>query len=166
MAKKKTTTKGTASNATPKSDVNKTDAIKEALARTPDKPPKEISEALTAKGIDVSPQYVSTIKSNLKKAEAEAGNSQEPRAETAAPKLESVKAERTAKKAAPKKKVRRKKRVAKQVAPQAAPQAAPKAARASSISYDQLQQAKALAQQLGGLEKAREALAALANLQE
>jgi hypothetical protein len=162
MAKKKTTTKGTASNAAPKSDVNKTDAIKDVLARTPDKPPKQISEELTAKGIDVSPGYVSTIKTNLKKAEAEAGTSQEPQAETAAPKLKAVKAKRTTKQAAPKKKVRRKKRVAKQVAPQVAPQAA----RASSISYDRLQQAKALAQQLGGLEKAREALAALSNLQE
>ena len=82
----------------------------------------------------------------------------EPEAETAAPKLKSVKVKRTTKKAAPKKKARRKKRTAQKAVPQAAS--------ASSITYDQLQQAKELAGQLGGLEKAREALAALAKLQE
>ena len=75
------------------------------------------------------------------------------------PKRKSVKAKRTTKKkVAPKKKARRKKRIAKKPAPQTPP--------SSTITYEQLQQAKELAQQLGGLEKAREALAALLNLQE
>ena len=152
MAKKKATTKKPA----PKADVNKSAAIKKVLARTPDKPPKQISEELTAKGIDVKPGYVSTIKTNLK---AEAESSQTTPTKKAVPKRKSVKAKRTTKKkAAPKKKVRRKKRTTKKVAPETTP--------TSKITYDQLEQAKELAQQLGGLEKAREALAALSNLQE
>jgi hypothetical protein len=152
MAKKKTTTK----KATPKKGVNKTEEIKKVLARTPDKPPKQISEQLTAKGIDVSPGYVSTIKTNLK---AEAEGSQTTPTKQAAPKRKSVKAKRTTtkKKVAPKK-ARRKKQTAQKPAAQTPPP--------SKITYEQLQQAKELAQQLGGLDKAREALAALSNLQE
>jgi hypothetical protein len=156
MAKKKTTTKKTAKKAAPKKGVNKTQAIKKALTATPNKLPKQISEELTAKGIDVSPGYVSTIKTSMK-AEAEA--SQTTPTKKAAPKRKSVKAKRvTKKKAAPKKKVTRKKPAAKKPAAQTPPP--------SKITYEQLQQAKELAQQLGGLDKAREALAALSNLQE
>ena len=122
MAKKKSTKK----KAAPKSGVNKTQEIKKALAATPVKSPKEISEALTAKGIEISPAYVSTIKTNLK-------------AKAAAPK-----------KAAKKKKTRKKR--------------AAKAAPASDITFEQLRMAKAMAQQLGGAEKAKEALTALSQL--
>jgi hypothetical protein len=155
----KKTTKRSAKKAFRKSGINKTVEIHKALAATPDKGPKEISEELTAKGIDVTPGHVSTIKTNMKKAEVAAGG--EPLAETATPKLKSVKTKRGLKKrVGAKKKTGRKKKAA---APQAAP--APAAALAG-ISYDDLQQAKDLARQLGGLDKAREALAALANLQE
>ena len=66
MAKKKVTKKKTVKKTAPKSGVNKTQEIKKALAATPGKSPKEISEALTAKGIEISPAYVSKIKTNLK----------------------------------------------------------------------------------------------------
>jgi hypothetical protein len=46
--------------------VNKSQAIRDALEAHPDKSPSEIAEALKAKGLDVSAQYVSTIKSNAK----------------------------------------------------------------------------------------------------
>jgi arginine repressor len=61
MAKKKTVKK-----AAPKGDVNKSQEIKKVLAATPGKSPKEIADALTAKGVKVTPAYVSTIKTNLK----------------------------------------------------------------------------------------------------
>jgi hypothetical protein len=46
--------------------VNKSQAIRDALQAHPDKSPAEIAEGLKAKGLDVSAQYVSTIKSNAK----------------------------------------------------------------------------------------------------
>lgn len=46
--------------------VNKSQAIRDALAAHPDKSPSEIAEALKAKGMDVNAQYVSTIRSNAK----------------------------------------------------------------------------------------------------
>ena len=131
MAKRKVTRKKTVKKSARKSSVNKTQVIEKALADSPDKGPKEISEALTAKGMDVSPGYVSTIKTNLK-------------AKTGAPKV-AAKKKTTTKKLATKKRV-------------------PKAAPATSISYDQLLLAKEMAQQLGGVEKAKETLAALSAL--
>ena len=147
MAKKKVTKKKTVKKSARKSSVNKTQVIEKALADSPDKGPKEISEALTAKGMDVSPGYVSTIKTNLK-------------AKTGAPKVA------TKKKVAPKQKASKtgvtpKKRAAKK---KATKKQAPKAAPATSISYDQLLLAKEMAQQLGGVEKAKETLAALSAL--
>ena len=129
MAKKKVTKKKTVKKTAPKSGVNKTQEIKKALAATPGKSPKEISEALMAKGIEISPAYVSTIKTNLK-----------------------------AKMGAPKKKVAAKKKATKKRAPKVAP--------ATDISFEQLKKAKEMAQQLGGAEKAKEALAALAQLMD
>lgn len=49
-----------------KSTVNKSQAIRNALAENPDKSPSEIAEVLKADGIVISAQYVSTIKSNAK----------------------------------------------------------------------------------------------------
>ena len=46
--------------------VNKTAAIKAALKANAKSTPKEISEMLQAQGLDVSPGYVSTIKTNMK----------------------------------------------------------------------------------------------------
>lgn len=47
--------------------VNKTQAVKEYMSQNRKASPKEVSEALTKQGIEVSPNYVSTIKSKLKK---------------------------------------------------------------------------------------------------
>jgi len=46
---------------------NKSAAIREALQANPDKGPKEIAEIVQAMGFKVNAQYVSIIKSNLKK---------------------------------------------------------------------------------------------------
>ena len=49
-----------------KEAVNKSQAIRDALATHPEKSPLEIAEVLKAKGLNVNAQYVSTIKSNAK----------------------------------------------------------------------------------------------------
>jgi hypothetical protein len=48
--------------------VNKSQMIRDALAAQPRKTPTEIAELLKEQGLKVSGQYVSTIKSNWKKA--------------------------------------------------------------------------------------------------
>jgi hypothetical protein len=49
-----------------KAAVNKSQAIRDALAANPSKSPSEIADLLKADGISISAQYVSTIKSNAK----------------------------------------------------------------------------------------------------
>jgi hypothetical protein len=49
-----------------KREVNKTAAVKEYLAKHPTAGPSEVSDALKKQDIDVTPAYVSTIKSSLK----------------------------------------------------------------------------------------------------
>lgn len=49
-----------------KRSINKSQAIRDALAANPDKSPSEIAEVLKAKGLKISAQYVSTIKSGMK----------------------------------------------------------------------------------------------------
>jgi hypothetical protein len=49
-----------------KAGVNKSQAIRDALAENPRKPPREIAEILASKGVKVSAQYVSIVKSNAK----------------------------------------------------------------------------------------------------
>ncbi len=49
-----------------KSAVNKSQAIRDALAAHPEKSPSEIAELLKSDGIVISAQYVSTIKSNAR----------------------------------------------------------------------------------------------------
>ncbi len=51
-----------------RSKLNKSQRIRDALAANPRKTPSEISEILKGEGLVVKPQYVSTIKSNAKKA--------------------------------------------------------------------------------------------------
>ena len=46
--------------------VNKSQAIREALAANPGKMPKEITEILASQGVKVSPAFVSIIKSEAK----------------------------------------------------------------------------------------------------
>jgi hypothetical protein len=50
-----------------KEEINKSQAIREALKANPDKSPSEIAELLKAKGIDVNGPYVSTVKTNMRK---------------------------------------------------------------------------------------------------
>jgi hypothetical protein len=152
MAKRKITKKRTVKKAAPKSSINKSQEIEKALAASPGKGPKEISEALIAKGVDVSPAYVSTIKTNLK-AKAATSTAVAPTAAAPAP----------AAPIAAKKKTTTKKKVAKK---KAVKTQAPKVAPATDISFEQLKKAKEMAQQLGGAEKAKEALAALAQLMD
>ncbi|QDT57254.1 hypothetical protein Pan44_53220 [Caulifigura coniformis] len=52
---------------------NKSAAIREALQSNPDKGPKEIAEIVQTQGFRVNAQYVSIIKSNLKKSAGESG---------------------------------------------------------------------------------------------
>ena len=47
--------------------VNKSELIRAYIAEFPDKSPKEVAEFITAQGYAVSPQFVSTTKSNAKK---------------------------------------------------------------------------------------------------
>ena len=49
-------------------EINKSQMIRDALKAEPRKTPTEIAEMLKAQGLKVSGQYVSTIKSNWKKA--------------------------------------------------------------------------------------------------
>jgi hypothetical protein len=51
---------------TKKASVNKSQAIRDALQAHPQRSPLEIAEGLKANGLEVSAQYVSTIKSNAK----------------------------------------------------------------------------------------------------
>lgn len=67
MAKKKTATKQQQ-----ESKVSKTEAIREALRTTENGSPSLVAKKLNAKGIKVTPQYVSTIKAADKR-KAESG---------------------------------------------------------------------------------------------
>ena len=67
MAKKK---KATKKKTAAKSDVNKTQEVKTYMAKNRKATPKEVAVALTAKGIDVTAGYVSTIKSGMKKSKS------------------------------------------------------------------------------------------------
>lgn len=50
-----------------KAKVNKSQAIRDALKANRGKSPKAISEILKGQGLDVPPQYISAIKSNMKR---------------------------------------------------------------------------------------------------
>lgn len=50
-----------------KEEINKSQAIRDALRANRDKTPIQIAELLKAKGIEVNAQYVSTIKSSMRK---------------------------------------------------------------------------------------------------
>jgi hypothetical protein len=128
-------------------EVSKSSLIKDILAVTPDRSPKEIAEELTAQGIPTTANYVSTIKTGLKNV------APSPRGKG--------RAKKSAKKAAAKA-TRGTKAAAK--APRGA-KPAPKAA-SVNITFDQLRMAKEMARQLGGTEKAKEVLNALVLLSE
>ena len=112
----------------------KTGAIKAALNAHPNLMPKDIAEMLQAQGWDVRAQLVSVVKSNLKTAKGK------------------KKATKSAAKAPAAK------------APAAAPAKSREVAKDSAISLDSLKKAKELAAELGGIDEAKAALAALSEL--
>ena len=107
-----------------KRKVNKTQAVKDFLAENPDAATNDVVAAMKAKGIVVSANYVSTIKSSVKG------------------------------KGKGKKKVAAKKK------------GAPKKQEATDdkILLSALKEAKKLAERLGGIEEAKQAISALAQL--
>jgi len=123
MPRKPKTTEATPVEAAPEAaPVNKTEAIKAALRANSESTPKEISEMLKAQGVDASPGYVSTIKTNLKA-----------------------------------------KKKPKKVAPAPEPEAGPVVAK-DAVSIGLLVKAKKLVKELGGVQEAKAALNALAQL--
>ncbi|MBA4020265.1 MAG: hypothetical protein C0483_24145 [Pirellula sp.] len=66
MDKKSRVPKNTKTASTSDSKVNKSAAIRDYLAASPEAKPKEIVAALTAKGINVSPNMVSIVKAKTK----------------------------------------------------------------------------------------------------
>jgi hypothetical protein len=82
MVRKKKEPAAPAAELSASAEVNKTQVIKNFLAQNPGAMPKDLSDVLRAQGIDVSPGYVSTIKSNLSKKRKKRG----PAKEAAAPK--------------------------------------------------------------------------------
>lgn len=119
---------------------NKSAAIREYLDNNPEAKPREIVDALKAQGVEVTPAFVSTIKSKS------GGGT-----------------------AAPKKRRGRPKAAAQEAAAPSTPRAtsAPAAKRGGglpagdTVSVDGLIRAKKLAEELGGVDKVRAALAAL-----
>jgi len=124
-----------------KRKVNKTQAVKDYLAENPDAATQDVVAAMKAKGITVGSNYVSTIKSNLK------GGGKAKKKIAAKKKVATKKKAVAKKKTAPKKKATPKKKAAD-----------------DKISMSALLEAKKLAAKLGGIEQAKEAISALAQL--
>jgi len=112
--------------------VNKSAAIREYKAANPSHKPKQIAEALSGQGLDVSAQFVSTVLSNSKTKSRKTGR----------------KPGRPAKTAGRAKSVGRPAKSARKVA-----------AAGSSDSYESLLQVKQLVGEMGGVDNVRNALA-------
>jgi len=115
---------------------NKSQAIRAYYEANPEAKPKQVVEALAAQGVDVTAAFVSTIKStSVNKSAKPAKAKRGPKAATT-----SVKAPKAA-------------------------AAKPAAAKASGgVSIDSLIKAKSLVRDLGGIDNALSALAALKRL--
>ncbi|EMI45797.1 MULTISPECIES: hypothetical protein [Pirellulaceae] len=122
-----------------KSDgVNKSQAIRDYYAANPKAKPMEVAEAMKAQGIDVTAQFVSTVKSNSKKS-----------------KTTSTRGRASSRKAVSKKAVKK------------ATRRGPRASKATSeVSLDSLLNAKKLVEEMGGVEGARNALSVLEQLMD
>lgn len=134
---------------------NKSAAIRDYLETNADAKPKEIVEHLKSQGMDVTPAFVSTIKSKLLSSGQISAGSGGGAAKTAA--------KATKRRGRPKgaaKKATRRGRAPKAAAPAATAAPAGRAA-SGNVSIDGIVLAKKLADQLGGVDKARAALAAL-----
>ena len=126
--------------------ITKTAAIAAALQAHPDKMPIEIAEIMKSEGWDINSQAIRVVKSKLKHRN-ERQSLQKPRPKPAPVKAAPVKA-------APIK-----------AAPIEVMQPAAAAALAEDdISFDSLIKAKRMAEQLGGIQQAKAAIAALAEL--
>lgn len=116
---------------------NKSQAIREYYEAHPDAKPKAVVEALAAKGVVVTPAFVSTIKStSISKGPKPAKGKRGPKpgASVKAPKVATAK---------------------------------PAAAKSTGgVSIDTLIKAKSLVKELGGIESAMSALAALKRLSD
>jgi hypothetical protein len=116
---------------------NKSQAIREYYEAHPDAKPKAVVEALAAKGVVVTPAFVSTIKStsiNKGPKPAKGKRGPKPGASVKAPKVAAAK---------------------------------PAAAKSTGgVSIDTLIKAKSLVKELGGIESAMSALAALKRLSD
>lgn len=131
---------------------NKSAAIRDYLETNADAKPKEIVEHLKSQGMDVTPAFVSTIKSKL----LSSGQISAGGGTSSGGAAKATKRRGRPKGAAVKKATRRGR------APKAAATAAPAASASSgNVSIDGIVLAKKLADQLGGVDKARAALAAL-----
>ncbi len=123
--------------------VNKTQAIHDYLKKHRGALPLAVCDALRAQGIEVTAKYVSNIKSQIR---AKA-HGKKPAASRAA-------GESTAKGAS----------TATGAAPKAKPVAADEAANSDEIALSALLEAKKLTEKLGGIEAAKRAILALAQL--
>lgn len=118
---------------------NKSAAIRQYLDSNPEAKPREIVDALKAQGLEVTPAFVSTIKSKS------GGGTAAPKKRRGRPKAAAQAAAKT-------------------TTPRAAAAPAAKrggAATGDTVSVDGLIRAKKLAEELGGVDKVRAALAAL-----
>ncbi len=126
----------TAATTPAKPTISKTAAIAAALQAHPDKMPKELAEIMKAEGWDINAQRISVVKSKLKERSKQKARRK--------PKTKAAPAEAPA-----------------AVAPVAV---APAAKAEEGISFDSLKKAKQMAEQLGGIQQAKAAIAALAEL--
>jgi hypothetical protein len=113
---------------------NKSQAIRDYMDANPTASPAETSKALSAQGIDVSPMFVSSIKSAYRKRKAAGGGP-----------------------------VRRGRKPGRKPG-RGRGGRKPRASTGASLSIEQLLKAKQLANQLGGIQPALQALDALARL--
>lgn len=138
MAKKKTTTKAKG---------NKSQAIRDYLKTKPNAANQAVADALTKQGFDVTANYVSTIKTNMKNTTTK---------KAPAKKKAVAKGKTAAKRKAPAKKRAVTKRKA----------ARKKQAASDMVSMSVLREAKAFTAKLGGIKQARAAINAWASLNE
>ncbi len=117
---------------------NKSQAIRDYYAANPEAKPKQVVEALAAQGVDVSPAFVSTIKStSMTKGSRKTGGKRGPRAAKAGTESTSRPSTRGA---------------------------APARRSEGTVSIDSLVKAKGLVKELGGLDNAISTLEALKRL--
>lgn len=124
---------------------NKSAAIREYLDSNPDAKPREIVDALKAQGVEVTPAFVSTIKS---KSTGGGSTKGAPRKRRGRPKAAASSSQGAAK-------------TSRRTSAGGAPKRGGGAGSSDTVSVDGLVRAKQLANELGGVDKLRAALSAL-----